>query len=172
MKLNTNNSIDIDDTDDNEYFSMNKKDNDEILRHPSIDDSCNTLKIQKEWINTGSFYIWPMCSFTNDSGVTYDIKCGYVLSNFKAIVIDTTSNKENKDKTKKKNFIYFYGKCVVNPLAPSGMWQFENWAWKSTDSAIFGTLGINPKQSRTKFIRTQNNISPKDSDTPCCWGFC
>jgi hypothetical protein len=140
----------------------------EVLSHPGIDTACKILGVQKDWINTSSFYIWPMKSFTGDTGVTYDIKCGYVFSSFKAIVINFSDDLQmaKKSMNKKSNFIYFYGKCVVNPQAPTTLWQFENWGWKSTDaSPNVLTHNLNNNDNNDK------KINKKKRDSMCCWGF-
>lgn len=136
------------------YNDVSQLDQTKLLNHPHVNIACKALGIHKCWINTNLFYIWPMNSLTNDVGVSYDIKCGYVFASFKAIVIDVSDHELSK--TKPNSFIYFYGKCVVNPQAPSEHWQFENWGWKSIDKP-------------TNIITRDRD---EHRDRTCCWGFC
>jgi hypothetical protein len=126
----------------NEINHTDDKDIKDVLEHPHIARACEILGIQKEWINTGSFYLWPISDLIDDIGqstegnfwskitrndIGNNIACGYVFSTFRAIVIKPTDKKDNPIGD---DFIYFYGRCVVNPQAPTDDWQFENWSYE------------------------------------------
>lgn len=120
MTDNTNNINQIDDKEGNVS-------SEDVLEHPHIAHACKILGIQKEWINTGSFYLWPISEFTNDIGIKNNIACGYVFSTFRAFVIKPT---DKNDRPIGEGFIYFYGRCVTNPQASTDDWEFEKWKYE------------------------------------------
>jgi hypothetical protein len=123
----------------------------DVINHIDFEKSKQFLNIEEIWINDGAFHLWPMKSFMivgadishtkrTDKSI---VNCEYVFASIKAILV------ECNDETN-SNFIYFYGRCVINPKDSTKNWIFHDWNWQSSDLKhnIKPNMTSNKKNSR------------------------
>lgn len=143
-----------------DFISKNTVD---VLNHDHCTFSCEFLGIDKEWINDGSFHLWPATAFVNGENTTID--CEYVFASIKAVVID---HKDKNDDS--MSFIYFYGRCVINPKASIQNWIAHDWNWKSTDYYNFPETAdastMTDPESESDLDTVTQDSKPRDR---CCF---